>query len=118
MLIGVLLGRRDLERLGTDLNARQRHERQVTVEDPLLNGAELRLVGLDVYVDVLQLANLLPVAVDDRLAKPLTHSPLRVPLLVALDRFGHFRVVIPGTRLSDPGDSTVSFAPTCTRCSG
>jgi hypothetical protein len=43
----------------------------VTADQTLLDGAEHRLVGLDVDVDVLELADLLPLAVDQRLAVPL-----------------------------------------------
>src|SRR4029453_19404182 len=44
---------------------------QVAANQALLDGAEHRLVGLDVDVHVLELADLLPVAVDQRLAVPL-----------------------------------------------
>jgi len=41
----------DLQVFGTDLNAGQRHEGQVAADEALLDGSELRLVGLDVNVD-------------------------------------------------------------------
>jgi hypothetical protein len=46
------------------------------------DGAELRLVSLDVDVDVLQLADLLPVAIDQHLAVPLGDVPFGVPLVL------------------------------------
>jgi hypothetical protein len=48
----------------------QRHEGQVAADQALLDGAEHRLVGLDVDVHVLELSDLHPVAVNQRLAVP------------------------------------------------
>ena len=58
----LLLGHLDLKIVRTDLNAAQRHERQVTTNEALFDGGELRLVVLDIDVDILQLADLLAVA--------------------------------------------------------
>jgi hypothetical protein len=43
----------------------------VTADEPLLDGAELRLVVLHIDVNVLQLADLLTLAIDQQLAVPL-----------------------------------------------
>jgi hypothetical protein len=43
----------------------------VATDQTLLDSAEHRLVGLDIDVHVLELADLLPVAVDQRLPVPL-----------------------------------------------
>jgi hypothetical protein len=52
---------RYLQVVGADRDPPQRHKRQVAGEQPLLDRAEHRLVGLDVDVDVLELADLVAV---------------------------------------------------------
>jgi len=49
-------GDRDLQLVGADLGPAKRDERQVGADEAFLNGGELRLIGLDVDVDVLELA--------------------------------------------------------------
>lgn len=55
----------------------------------LLHRCELRLVGLDIDIDVLQLADLLAIAIDEHLAVPLGHTPLRFTLSV-----GHVSLLV------------------------
>jgi hypothetical protein len=69
--LDLLLRHRHLQVIRTEREAGQRHESQVAADQALLDGAEHWLVGLDVDVHVLELADLLPIAVDQRLAVPL-----------------------------------------------
>jgi hypothetical protein len=80
----LLLRHGDLQVFGTDLNAGQRHEGQVAADEALLDGSELRLVGLDVNVDLLKLTDLLAVAVNEHPAVPFSDVPCRLALV-----FGH-----------------------------
>ena len=77
----LLFGRGGLEVIRTDLDATQRYEGQMPVKKAFLDGSELRLVGLNVDVDVLQLAKLLAIAVDDHLPAPFSHAPCGVILI-------------------------------------
>src|SRR5581483_343665 len=61
----------DLEAVGADGDPAERDEGEVTAGQTFLDGAEHRLVCFDVDVDVLKLADLLPVAVDQIFAVPL-----------------------------------------------
>ena len=66
------------------IGAPKRHEGQVPIEEAFFDSAELRLVVLYVDVDVLQLAKLLAVAIDEHLVPPIADVPSgRVTL------FGH-----------------------------
>lgn len=121
------LGRHDLKELETDLNARQRHEGQVTTEDALLDGAEVRFVGLDIHVAVLRLPDPFPVAIDYHLAEPVGNSPLGLGLLVAVWlrawRIGHCQEPLrnshavkdrPGHRLRTMNNTKAMMARTST----
>jgi hypothetical protein len=61
--------------IGTDLHAEQWDEGDVPTEEALLDGAELRLVGLDVDIDVMELADAFAVAIDEHLAQPVGSGP-------------------------------------------
>jgi hypothetical protein len=69
-LFDLLSGHRHLQIVGTDRDPGQRDEGQVAADQPLLDGAEHRLIGFDVDVDVLESADLLPVTVDQIFALP------------------------------------------------
>ena len=56
----------------------------MTTEDDFLDRAELRFVGLDVHIDVLQLPDPFPVPIDYHLAEPVGNSPLGVDLCIGL----------------------------------
>jgi hypothetical protein len=58
----------------------ERHESQVASDQALLDGRELRRVGFDVDVDVLELADLLAVAVEQQLPVPFCDVPLALLL--------------------------------------
>jgi hypothetical protein len=58
--LDLLLGHRELQVIGTYRDPAQRHKRQVSADEALLDGGELRLVVLDVDVDVLKLPILSP----------------------------------------------------------
>jgi hypothetical protein len=73
--LDLILGHRDLEVIGTDLNPAERHKSQVAVDKAFLDSGELRLVGLDVNVNVLQLSDLVAVAIQDHLAVPVGDIP-------------------------------------------
>src|SRR5579862_4456877 len=47
------LGHGHLQVVGADLNASQWDEGQVSTDESFLDGGELRLIGLDVHVDIL-----------------------------------------------------------------
>ena len=70
-----LLGHLDLKIIGTYLNAAQRYERQVTADEALFDGSELRLISFDIDVNILQLADLLAVTVDERPTVPFGDVP-------------------------------------------
>src|SRR5579862_2068583 len=76
------LGHRYLQLVGADRDSAQRHEGQVAADETFLDRAELRLVVFDVDIDVLQLADLLAVAIDQHLAVPLGDVPLRLTLVL------------------------------------
>jgi hypothetical protein len=57
----------------------------VGADEAFLDGGELRLVGLDVDVDVLELADLLAIEIDQELAVPVGNVPTGV--LLWLDHF-------------------------------
>jgi hypothetical protein len=59
-ILDLLPGHRHLQVIRTNLDPAQRNEGQVPADQALLDGAEPRLIGLDVDVDVLQLADLSP----------------------------------------------------------
>src|SRR5690349_18949070 len=80
--LDLLLGHRHLQPVGTHRDAAQGHEGQVAANEALLDRAELRLVVLDVDVDVLELADLLPLPVNQHLSVPLGHVPLGLRLLI------------------------------------
>src|SRR5581483_10656583 len=61
---------RDLQVVGPDRDPGQRHEGEVASDQAFLDGAEHRLVGFDVDVDVLELADPHSVAADACLAVP------------------------------------------------
>ena len=69
--LDLFLGYRYSQLVGADLDPAEWHEGQVAGDEALLDGGELRLVGLNVDVDVLELADLLAVDVDEQLAVPL-----------------------------------------------
>src|ERR1700722_18199658 len=92
----LLLGHRHLQFIGTDPDPAQRHEGQVTPDEPLLDGGELWLVVLNVDVDVLQLADLLTIAIDQHLAVPFGDVPLGTRLLL-----GHPRSLLVCCRGAD-----------------
>ena len=54
----------------------------MSVDKAFLHRGELRLVRLNVNVDILQLADLLAMTVDEHLAVPLGHIPLGLFLTV------------------------------------
>src|SRR5690348_17435512 len=58
----------------------------MAADEALLDGGELRLVILNVDVDVLQLSDLLAVAIDQHLAVPLSDVPIGILLVL-----GHCR---------------------------
>ena len=76
------LGDRRLKDIRGDLDSAERHERQVASDEPFLDGRELRLVRLDVDIDVLEPADLLALAVDEHPAMPLSNIPLSILLLL------------------------------------
>lgn len=47
-----LLGHLDLKIIGTDLNATQRHKRQVTTDEALFDGSELGFIIFDIDVNM------------------------------------------------------------------
>ncbi|MGD0372730.1 MAG: hypothetical protein ABSC16_13665, partial [Candidatus Dormibacteria bacterium] len=57
--------------------------------ETLLDSAELRLVGLDINVDILQPADVLAVAIDEHLAVPFGDTPRGLVLI-----FGHIGVLV------------------------
>src|SRR6476646_9774774 len=61
----------------------------MAADEALLDGGELRLVILNVDVDVLQLSDPLAVAIDQRLAVPLGDVPIGILLV-----FGHCRSLL------------------------
>jgi hypothetical protein len=65
----------------------------VTVDEAFLDCGELRFVGLDINVDILKLAYLLAVAVNEHPAVPFGDVPLCLVLI-----FGH----ISTTSFFDP----------------
>src|SRR6185312_3486774 len=81
--LDLLRGRGDLQLIGADLDAAKWYEGQVAADEALLDGRELRLVGLDIDIDILKLADPLPVAIDQHLPVPLGDVPLRVLLVLA-----------------------------------
>ena len=56
----LLFGHLHLHIVGTDRDPGQRDEGQMAADQALLDGAEYRLIGFDVDVDVLEPADLLP----------------------------------------------------------
>jgi hypothetical protein len=54
----------------------------VAADEALLDGGELRLVVFDIYVDILQFADPLAVAIDQHLAVLLGDVPLGVLLVL------------------------------------
>jgi len=82
----LFLGRGDPEIIGTDLACGRWDERQMTADKAFLDRGELRLVCLDVDVDVdiLQLADVLAVAIHQHLAVPLGDIPFGLVFI-----FGH-----------------------------
>src|ERR1700722_4257276 len=74
--LDLLLCRRDLQGVWTDPYASQWHKGQMTVNEAFLHSAELGLVCLDVDIDVLKLADLLAVSINEHLAVPLGDAPL------------------------------------------
>jgi len=65
----------------------------VPADKAFLHRRELRLVGLDINLDILQLADLLAIAVDEHLAVPLGHIPSSLSL-----RVGHvILLIVSGT---------------------
>jgi hypothetical protein len=87
-VLDLLPGDSRFEALGPDLDSTERHKGQVATDEALLDGRELRLVGLDVDVDVLQLADLLAVAVYQHLAVPLRDVPLGILLVLSNVQLG------------------------------
>jgi hypothetical protein len=81
-VLDLLPGYRHPQVIGADHDAAQGNEGQVPADEPLLDGAELRLVGLDVDVDVLQPADLLAVAIEKHLAVPRGDVPFGVWLVL------------------------------------
>src|SRR5579884_2591016 len=61
---------RNLQVVGADRDSGEWDEGEVAADQALLNGAEHRLVGVDVDVDVFELADPFSVAVDECLAVP------------------------------------------------
>src|ERR1700677_785857 len=61
--LDLLFGHFHLEIVGTDLHATERHEGQMTADEAFLDRGKLRYIGLDIDVDILQLADLLAVDV-------------------------------------------------------
>src|ERR1039458_4202685 len=91
----LLFGHCDVEVIGTDMKSGERYEGQVTVDEAFLDRDELRLVGLDVHVDVLQLADLLAIAIHEHLAVPFGGIPFGLALI-----FGHLGLPVSGPSLS------------------
>jgi hypothetical protein len=80
--LNLLLGRFHLRVIGTDVKAAKWDEGQVAVEKgPFLDGGKLRLVGLDVDIGILKAADLLPVAVDERLPVAFGCAPVALSWL-------------------------------------
>ncbi len=86
--LDLLLRDSHLEVVGTDLDYTQRHKGQMPTDEALLDRAELRFIGLDIDVHILQLADLLTVDIDEHLALPFSCSPLGLTLFVS-----HFRLL-------------------------
>src|SRR6478609_5331824 len=80
--LDLLPGDRDLQLVGADLDPTEWHEGQMATDKALLDGRELGLVGLDVDVDILELADLLAVEIYQQLAVPLGDIPLRPFLML------------------------------------
>ena len=53
----------------------------MTIDKALLDRAELRLVGLDIDVDILQLPGFLAIEINDHLAAPFGDIPLSLDLI-------------------------------------
>src|SRR4051812_42840792 len=106
--LDLLLGNRYLQFIRTDLDPAQRHEGQVATDEALLDSAELGLVVLDVDVDVLQLADLLAVTVNQHLAVPLGDVPIGLLLVL-----GHRRsLLVPNRGLAVSNFSSLPPSPT------
>jgi hypothetical protein len=71
----------DRELVWANLNATERHEGQMAPNDALFDCCELRDIGFDIDIHVLEFADLLPKAVDDCLAVPFGGTPLG-PVLI------------------------------------
>jgi hypothetical protein len=82
----LLLGHRYLRVIGTDRDPAQRHKGQVAADQTFFHGGELRLVVLDVDVDVLQLADPLALTIDQHLAVPLRDVPTGVLMALGYRR--------------------------------
>src|SRR5436305_951335 len=91
--LDLLLGDRYLQVIGTDRDPAQRDKGQVAANEALLDGGELRLIVLDVDVDVLQLADPLAITINEHLAVPLADVPTGTLLV-----FGHRRSLLISSR--------------------
>ena len=92
-VLDLRLGHRGPHELGAQRDVAQRHEGQVAADQALLDRAELVGVGLRVDVDVLELADLLAVAVEQILAAPVGevrvhHARGHTRAAAGLDRAG------------------------------
>jgi hypothetical protein len=88
------LGDCDLQVVGTDLDSAQWYEGEVTADEAFLDGAELRLVGLDVNVDVNRLAGVLAAAIDEHLVVRVGDTPPGLVLVL-----GHVDLLVSSLSL-------------------
>jgi hypothetical protein len=72
-----------LQLVWADFDPAERHEGQMAIDETLLDCGELRLVGFDIDVYILKLADLFTVEIEQLLAVPLGDVPLGLWLRVA-----------------------------------
>ena len=69
-VLDLLARDRHLQVVRADRDPAERNKREMSSDQPFLDGAEDGLVGLDVDVDVFQLSDLVSVAIDELRAAP------------------------------------------------
>jgi hypothetical protein len=95
----LLFGHFDLQVIGTNVDSAQRHESEMAADKAFLHRGKLRLVCLDVNVDILQLADLFAVPIHQHLPVPFGGAPFRLFLIFVhlhLPAIGSARLALCG----------------------
>ena len=102
-VLDLALGPADPQVIASDGGALERDDREVLAEEAALDAHERRLIGRDVVVDLLELAELLVLGIDD-----VPSAPLREALDGDGDQLDGGREPLMGSGTRAPGDKTIA----------